>query len=317
MNPDAAINTARNAIEVRKLSRHFKNSEALCDVDLDVPNGSVFGLIGLNGAGKTTLIHHLIGALKPQSGSVSVLGLDPVKEPVELLRRVGYMTEEDSLPSWMSVQEMIDFSRAIYSTWDDAYATQLCEMFQLLPQQKLKRMSKGQRARVALLVAIAHRPELLILDEPSSGLDPIARSDILEAIIRTVSRDGGTVLFSSHLLEEVQRVCDWVAILHAGAIVQSLPIDDIANRFLEVTFVVQSPVDLPQDLETAFGWQQNLREWSVIVEQDEWQRKKPSDYRFANAVSREATLQRWFAGQVTQRTTPDFKQSQATELTDV
>jgi ABC-2 type transport system ATP-binding protein len=209
------------AVDVQSLGRSFRGKPALVDVKLQVPTGTVFGLVGLNGSGKTTLIRHLIGSLKAQSGHVRVLGDDPVTDPEGVLKRVGYLTEEDSLPKWMKVGELIDFTRAIYPTWDDAYAAELCELFSLSRSMKLQSLSKGGRARAGLLAAIAHRPQLLVLDEPSSGLDPIARRDILEAIIRTINDDGRTVLFSSHLLDEVDRVCDRVALMHDGRIVEN------------------------------------------------------------------------------------------------
>ena len=198
----------------------------LSDVSLEIADGEFVGVIGPSGSGKTTLIRHLIGLLKAQAGSVSVMGMNPISDPETFLKRIGYLTEEDSLPRWMRVGELIDFTRAVYPTWDDGYAKQLSDAFGLTRKMSLSGMSKGQRARIGLLLAIAHRPELLILDEPSSGLDPIARSDILEAIIRTVNEEGRTVLFSSHLLDEVDRVCDVVALMHNGRITETLRTDE-------------------------------------------------------------------------------------------
>ena len=139
-----------NAVVVHELSRSFRGKTALSEINLEIPQGCVFGLVGLNGAGKTTLIRHLIGRLRAQSGSVTVLGRDPIDHPEKLLQRIGYLTEEDSLPSWISVGEMIDFLRAIYPTWDDTYAAELCETFSLSRNQRLKSLSKGGRARVGL-----------------------------------------------------------------------------------------------------------------------------------------------------------------------
>lgn len=143
------------AVDVRDLSRKFRGKQALDRVDLQVPVGSVFGLVGLNGAGKTTLIRHLIGSLKAKSGSVTVLEMNPVNDPETFLKRIGYLTEEDSLPKWMRVGELVDFTRAIYPSWDDRYAKQLTDAFELTRKMSLQEMSKGQRARVGLLLAIA------------------------------------------------------------------------------------------------------------------------------------------------------------------
>ena len=210
-----------SVIEVSKLTRRFGARDALSSVTLSLPRGAVYGLVGANGAGKTTLIKHILGLLRAESGSVRVFGLDPVADPVAVLSRIGYLSEENDLPGWMCIDELIRYSRAFYPAWDDAYAEELRRRFALDPAAKIKNLSKGQKARAGLLVALAHRPELLVLDEPSSGLDPIVRRDILGAVIRTIADEGRTVLFSSHLLEEVEQVADHVTMISHGAIVLS------------------------------------------------------------------------------------------------
>src|SRR5881394_2942022 len=219
-------------ITVSELTRRFGATTALASVSLSMPRGAVYGLVGANGAGKTTLIKHILGLLRAQSGSVRVFGLDPVADPVGVLSRIGYLSEENDLPGWMRVDELIRYSRAFRPAWDDAYAEELRQSFALDPAAKVKNLSKGQMARAGILIALAHRPELLVLDEPSSGLDPIVRRDILGAVIRTIAHEGRTVLFSSHLLEEVERVADHVTMIHQGKIVLSAPLDDIreSNR---------------------------------------------------------------------------------------
>lgn len=214
-------------IEVNKLIRRFDTKTALDDVTLSVPRGAVYGLVGANGAGKTTLIKHILGLLRAQSGSVRVFGLDPVADPVGVLSRIGYLSEENDLPGWMRVDELIRYSRAFRPAWDDSYAEEVRESFALEPAAKIRNLSKGQKARVGILIALAYRPDLLVLDEPSSGLDPIVRRDILGAIIRTVADEGRTVLFSSHLLEEVEQVADYVTMINKGRIVLSAPLEEI------------------------------------------------------------------------------------------
>src|SRR5207302_705611 len=156
-----------------------------------------------------------------------VFGLDPVGDPVAVLSRIGYLSEENDLPGWMRIDEVIRYSRAFYPAWDDAYAEELRRMFALDGAAKIKNLSKGQKARAGLLIALAYRPELLVLDEPSSGLDPIVRRDILGAVIRTIADEGRTVLFSSHLLEEVEQVADHVTMMAGGRIVLTAPLDTI------------------------------------------------------------------------------------------
>jgi ABC-2 type transport system ATP-binding protein len=214
-------------IEITELTRRFDSRTALDSVSLSMPRGAVYGLVGANGAGKTTLIKHILGLLRPQSGSVRVFGLDPVADPVGVLSRIGYLSEENDLPGWMTVDELVRYSRAFRPTWDDAYAEELRQAFALDPAARIRNMSKGQKARAGLLVALSYRPDLLVLDEPSSGLDPIVRRDILGAIIRTIAHDGRTVLFSSHLLEEVEQVADHVTMINKGRIVLSAMLEDI------------------------------------------------------------------------------------------
>ena len=300
---------ASKAVVIHALSRSFRGVQALCNVDLEIPSGSVFGLVGLNGAGKTTLIRHIIGSMKAKHGSVRVLGQDPTVEPEKLLARIGYMTEEDSLPRWMRVSDLISFCRSVYPTWSDKYASELCEMFSLSTRATLKSLSKGGRARAALLAAIAHRPELLILDEPSSGLDPIARADILEAIIRTIADEGRTVLFSSHLLEEIDRVCDHIALIHQGQVIETLSALELGDKYTECFYRTQADsIAIAPNVPGTFGWVGKQGEWSGLFDLTQSDPAAiPSTFQSDEAswelVDRQpVTVHRWFAGRV--RTSP-------------
>ncbi|QDT11179.1 ABC transporter ATP-binding protein [Planctomycetes bacterium K23_9] len=300
------------AVSVEGLSRSFRGKAALSDVNLLIPEGSVFGLVGLNGAGKTTLIRHLMGLLKAKHGTVRVFGQNPVESPDKLLKRVGYMTEEDSLPKWMRVGDMLDFSRAIYPSWDNAYCVELCDMFGLTRTAKLSEMSKGQRARVGLLIAIAHRPELLILDEPSSGLDPIARSDILEAIIRTVSEDGRTVLFSSHLLDEVDRVCDSVALMLNGTIIESITVEKLESRYSEIICRPNESWAHAPSVPGVFGWKSSVDEWSAVVDDTALKDRSQLD-ALPITQTRDISLLRWFAARTGKVPVDDANESTAND----
>jgi len=230
-------------VEIENLSRSFGDQRALENVTLYIPRGGVYGLIGKNGAGKTTLLKHIIGAHYAQRGSVRVFGIDPVAHPVEVLSRLGYMSEDRDVPRMMRVYELMNYTRTFYPAWDPIYAEELREMFDLDPRQRIYGLSRGQTARVCLLLALAHRPELLVFDEPSSGLDPVVRRDILTAIVRTIADEGRTVIFSSHLLDEVERLADRVAILHQGKVLLEDRLDTIKESFHRITLRFEEPLN--------------------------------------------------------------------------
>jgi ABC-2 type transport system ATP-binding protein len=261
---DPFPSAAPPVVEVRRLTRTFGATKALDDVSLIVPRGGVFGLIGANGAGKTTLIKHLLGMLRAESGTVRVFGQDPVENPVGVLSRIGFLSEDRDLPNWMRVRELASYTQAFFPDWDPAYAEELREAFDLDPTARVKTLSRGQRARAGLLVALAHRPQLLVLDEPSSGLDPIVRRDILAAIIRTIADEGRTVLFSSHLLDEVERVADRVAIVHAGRILLTASMDEIKDKHRRVTLRFEQPVDAPPSLVGSLAIAGGGYEWTYL-----------------------------------------------------
>ncbi len=253
-----------HVIEVKRLTRRFGRKTALDAVNLGVPRGAVFGLVGENGAGKTTLIRHLLGLLKATAGEVRVFGRDPIRDPAGVLGRIGYLSEENDLPGWMRVDEFLRYSRAFYRDWDPKYAAELRETFALDPSARLRNLSKGQRARAGLVAALAHRPELLVLDEPSSGLDPVVRRDILGAIIRTVADEGRTVLFSSHLLDEVERVSDHVAMLHRGRVVFCGDLEEVKQTHHRLTLAFEDAPSRPPRLDGLLAWRGAGREWTAV-----------------------------------------------------
>jgi len=191
---------------------------------------------------QTVVLKHLLGLLRTTTGSVRVFGLDPVLDPVGVLSRVGY-------------------TQAFHPTWDAAYARELLESFGLDPSKKVEELSKGMRAQAGLIAAVAHRPELLILDEPSSGLDAVVRRDILDAIVRTVADDGRTVIFSSHLLDEVS---DHVTLMHSGRVTLSGSLDDVRRGYQRSRVRFAEPFEQPPVLDTALAMEGGGRTWSVV-----------------------------------------------------
>jgi ABC-2 type transport system ATP-binding protein len=251
-------------VDINGLSRSFGEKNALDRVSFRASMGQVHGLVGANGAGKTTLIKHLLGLLRAQSGSVRVFDRDPVREPAGVLSRVGYVSEERELPEWMRVDELMRYTQAFHPTWDASYARELLETFALDPSKKIKELSRGMRAQAGLVVAVAHRPELLILDEPSSGLDAVVRRDMLDAIVRTVADDGRTVIFSSHLLDEVERMSDHVTMIHEGRVTVKGALDDVRRRYHRSRVRFVRPFDHPPVLESALAMEGGGRMWSVV-----------------------------------------------------
>lgn len=251
-------------VDMQGVTRRFGSSLALDNVSLRVPRGVVFGLIGVNGSGKTTLLKHVLGLLRAETGTVRVFERDPVADPVSVLSRIGYLSEENDLPPWMTVAELIRYTRAFYPGWSADYAEQLRRQFELDPSSRIKTLSKGQKARAGLLVALAYRPELLVLDEPSSGLDPLVRRDILGAIVRTIAEEGRTVLFSSHLLDEMERVADHVAMIDKGRIVLSAGLDELQASHRRLTLRFAEARSQPPELSAALSWEGAGYEWTAV-----------------------------------------------------
>ncbi len=255
-------------VEVSGLSRRFGRKDALKEVSLRVARGQVFGLVGENGAGKTTLIQHLLGAYRPKSGTVRVFGLDPSTHPTAVLARIGYLSEDRDLPRWMRVGELMRYTRSFYPKWDAGFAEQLREEFGLSAASRIHSLSRGELARAGLLVALAHRPELLLLDEPSSGLDAVARQHILAAVVRTVAEEGRTVIFSSHLLEEVERVADHVAMIHHGRVALDAPMDEVKARHHAHVLRWDEPRAAAPELPGLLHAVRDGGEWRVLCDGD-------------------------------------------------
>ena len=236
MSTEREFTSGDYAVETEKLGRKFGSFEAVRGVDLKVLKGTVFGLLGVNGAGKSTIIKMLVGHLRPSSGSFRLLGQAPGEDPVGIRRRVAYVSENRYLYEWMTVAESIGFTRAFHASWDDRKAADLLLRFSLPPDKKVKQLSRGNRARLCLLLALSYNPELIILDEPTSGLDPIVRRDFIENIVSEISDEGKTVLFSSHIVEEVERVADDVGIINDGELLLTAPLDDIKASYKRIRY---------------------------------------------------------------------------------
>ncbi len=218
--------------EFRDIHRAYrKGLDVLNGVSFAIEPGQIVALLGKNGAGKTTLIRIAMGMIETQRGSVRVFGLDPRVDAVEVKRRVGYVAEDQILPPFLKVRQVVELHRGLFPTWDDDLARHLGERFAVDPEARIKTLSKGQARQVALLCAVAHRPELLILDEPAGGLDPAARREFLETSIRLLNESGTSILFSSHYMSDVERMADRVVMLDGGKVLIDSPLDDLRESY--------------------------------------------------------------------------------------
>ena len=227
-------------IRLENVCKRFRDCRALDHVTLRVPPGVVFAILGENGAGKTTLIRILTGFLKPDEGSARVLGMDLLADPLAIRRAVGYVSDAPAMYEWMTPMEIGWFTSGFY---DDAFPGRYLESlakYDVPSGTKLKHLSKGQRAKVALALATAHDPSLLILDEPTSGLDPMVRRQFLESMVDRAAL-GHTVLLSSHQISEVERVADWVAILHEGRRRVVQPLSELKANTAILTAKLEDP----------------------------------------------------------------------------
>ncbi len=226
-----------NIIETHTLSHHYWRTEALRELTLAVPTGSVYALLGANGAGKSTAIKVLMNLLQPTGGSAQVMGVDSRKLGPKQLERIGYVSENQQLPQWMTVRQLLDYCRPFYPTWDVALEKKLLAEFGLPEKRKLAQLSRGMLMKAALLSSLAYRPQLLVLDEPFSGLDAVVRDDFVKGLLEAAALGEWTVFISSHDIEEVERLADRIGFLEAGRLRFSETTESLLKRFrrIEVT----------------------------------------------------------------------------------
>jgi ABC-2 type transport system ATP-binding protein len=241
-----------NVIEAQGLAYRYGRTEAVNGLDLTVPDGSVFALLGPNGAGKTTTIKLLMNLLAPSCGAARVLGVDSRRLGAGELARIGYVSENQKLPLWMTVGGLIEYCRPMYPTWDTALESTLLEQFELPRNRRLRHLSRGILMKAALLVSLAYRPKLLVLDEPFSGLDPLARDEFTRGLLEASTAGDWTILVSSHDIEEVERLCDWVGVIESGRLRSAEATDALLGRFRRIEISTSGPGTDPPAMRS--GW---------------------------------------------------------------
>jgi ABC-2 type transport system ATP-binding protein len=221
---------ATHAIETVGLTRRFGKLEAISGLSLSVPTGRIFALIGPNGAGKTTTLKVLVNLLKPTSGSARVLGIDTRHIDRSILQRIGYVSENQRLLDWMTPTELFAYCRPLYPNWDDELRHRLQRDLRLSSNARLRDLSRGTRMKAALLASVAYRPELVLLDEPFSGLDPLARDELADALSMMASERPFTCLIASHDIDEIERLATWVGYIDQGRVLFSEPVAALLKR---------------------------------------------------------------------------------------
>ncbi len=253
------------AIELAGLTKRFGRTVAVSGLSLTIPRGSTFGLLGPNGAGKSTTIKMLMGLLSITAGEARVLGIDVQSEPAQVKQRVGYVPEAQYIYRWMRVREVVGFCKSCFRSWNDQTCREMLDLFGLDAEKKVKHLSKGMLTKLALLLAVSHDPELLLLDEPLSGLDPVAREDFLDGVLRTICDRGQTVLISSHMLDDVRRLADTVGILHEGRLLLHGELDALLSSTKRICATLRDGCR-PQQRPEGTIWERiQGRQWTLTV----------------------------------------------------
>jgi ABC-2 type transport system ATP-binding protein len=232
-------------IQTENLTKTYGAHRGIVDLDLEVASGEVFGFLGPNGAGKTTTIRTLLDLIRPTSGRALVFGIETTVDPVSIHRRIGYIPGEFALYDRLKGGQTIEYFANLRGGVDRAYQQQLIERFDIDPSRKFKEYSKGNKQKIGLVIALQHRPELLVLDEPTSGLDPLVQQSFYE-LVREARAEGRTVFLSSHILSEVERTCDRVAIIRDGILIKVDSVEglrDLAHHEVELRFTDTVPAD--------------------------------------------------------------------------
>jgi ABC-2 type transport system ATP-binding protein len=233
------------AVSVRRLRKSFGSQVVLDEVNFEAPAGQTVALLGRNGAGKTTMIRTLLGLIAADQGEVTVAGCNPATEPQELRRRVGYLAEDQMMYGWMTAVELCRFLAPFYPKWDSRLADRYLERFDIPRHCCIDRLSKGQTVKLGLAVALAHSPAVAILDDPALGLDSISRKEFNRSLVEHLQAEGRTVIYSSHLLDEVEAVADQVAILDRGRIVRQGAADVLRDEIQRLVLPLEIARQMP------------------------------------------------------------------------
>ena len=287
-NEEQSTQTAKtNLLEARGLKRHYGNVPAVDGVDLNVRSGEIYGFLGINGAGKTTTIRMLMGIIAAEAGSMRLFGETTRRTTIKQKQQIGYVSQEQNFYPWMTCRGLGRFVGSFYPTWDGQEFRRLLEIFEIPETRRVSQLSGGMKAKLALAMAIAPRPELLILDEPTAGLDPVARRDFMEIIVAQARQHRRTTFFSSHLIDEVERCADRIGIIHQGRMKFEGELSDLRTKVKRVTNFGQ-PTELPDTFEL---WNERVVESKVFriyrATADQWSQLTLSEDDLVESLSLE------------------------------
>ncbi len=221
------------AIETRDLVKRYGSIGAVDGLSLSVPRGAVYALVGRNGSGKTTTIRMLLDLARPDAGTARVLGMDVHAERVKVLERVGYVSDRPLLGGWTG-EQLVRFNRGFYPRWSDELVARYVRVFDIPMKQRFRNLSRGNQTKMWLMLALAQQPEVLVLDEPTAGLDPVVTDQLLRVLVEDVAAEGRTVFMSSHHLSEIERIADWVGMIDKGKLLLEAPMEELRTRFRRI-----------------------------------------------------------------------------------
>jgi ABC-type multidrug transport system ATPase subunit len=264
-----------NAIEIRGLIKRYPAFQ-LGPLDLTVPRGAIYGLIGPNGAGKTTAIDLIFGMGRNDGGEIRVLGLDHGRDEVEIKRRAAYVGPDLNFQVWGKVGRAMRFVRGFYPGWDDVYCARLMRAFQLDDDDKIATLSFGARTKLSLLLALSRRPEILVLDEPTTGLDAVSKQQVFAELLKSVEEGGRTVLISSHALGDVERFADHVGMIKDGKLLLEGRMDEVIERFRLAEFFTSNGTEF-QNRPGLIILKHDENRWQALLDQRSDARKLLED----------------------------------------
>jgi ABC-2 type transport system ATP-binding protein len=254
-------------VAIRGLSKHFGSTQALDGVYLDIGRGRIVGLLGANGAGKSTLLRHIIGLYLPDRGSCTTLGCDASQLSPAHLARIGYVHQEGELIDWMTAAQLLRYVSVYYPNWNKELEDRLVAEYEISLKARVGSLSPGQRQRLAILIAVCFEPELLILDEPAAALDPLARAQFLDLLLQLIQDQNRTIVISSHILSDVEKVIDQAVIMKAGKVIADASFDELREKYSRVRLTsLAGPLPEPLDFANTLECRRNQSEATLTVQ---------------------------------------------------